>query len=178
MAQFESIQDPSHSSELIELYNDILQNGFGADSPINWFASQAIRPDILESTWLLTKRILIGGELPPTLKQMIALTISKNNNCRYCTKTHTGALEALGVSKEIIESCVLDPDLRQLPLQHREVLKFAIKAAKDPNGLDKEDYQELKNNGMSQKEIMEVIMMAAFTNFINTWADASGIETD
>jgi hypothetical protein len=27
-------------------------------------------------------------------------------------------------------------------------------------------------------EILEVVMMAAFTNFINTWAEASGVELD
>ncbi len=160
------------------IYADIIENGFGDSTPINWFTSQAIRPDILGATWNLTKKVLVEGELPPTLKQMIALSVSRHNNCRYCTVTHTNALASLGISKEVIDSCIYDPDFTNIPLQHRGVLKFAVKVAKDPNSLQGGDFQTLKENGLSQSEIAEIIMMVAFTNFINTWADATGLELD
>ncbi|CAM2070361.1 Carboxymuconolactone decarboxylase family protein [Sulfidibacter corallicola] len=178
MSRFELVRDPSGDPHLEDLYDDMVKTGFGKEFPINWFTSQALRPDILEATWFLTKRILVEGLLPASLKQMIATTISVHNHCRYCTVTHTGALEALGISKEVIESCILDKDLSGVPIQYRDILKFAVKAAKDPNSIQDEDYRKLKENGLNHKEILELVMMSAFINFINTWADASGIEID
>jgi uncharacterized peroxidase-related enzyme len=132
----------------------------------------------LEGTWELVKRILIEGQLPATVKQMIAMTISMQNNCRYCSVTHTHALETMGVPKEVIDTCATDPSLSQLPELHRAILRCALKAAREPNAITDADYQTLRENGLRDAEIMEVAMMAAFMNFINTWADVSGIAVD
>ena len=161
------------------LLAEIISCGFGQGStPINWFTSQTQRPDLLRSTWELVKGVLVEGQLPPTVKQMIAMTVSMQNNCRYCTVTHTGALESMGVSPEIIENCATDPDFSLVPLAQRAILKFALKAAREPNDVTDEDIACLRQNGLNDPEIMEVVMMAAFTNFINTWADVAGIALD
>ena len=120
----------------------------------------------------------MNGKLPATIKQMIAMAISHQNDCRYCAITHTGVLEKLGVPEEVVRSCVEDPDLTEVPEPHRAILKFALKANRDPNSLTDEDFTTLSEKGLSREEIMEVIMMAGFTKFINTWADASAITVD
>ena len=72
----------------------------------------------------------------------------------------------------------LNPDEAQISELHKIILKFAVRTAKDPNAVKEEDFQKLREHGLSDEEIMEVIMMAAFTNFINIWADAAGIDVD
>ncbi len=178
MSRFACITDSTDRPELHDLYQEIIGQGFGAETPINWFTAQGARPDILEGTWGLVKRILVEGQLPATVKQMIAMTISMQNNCRYCSVTHTHALESMGVPKDVIETCATDPTLSQLPELHRVILRFALKAAREPNAITDTDYQTLRDNNLSDAEIMEVAMMAAFMNFINTWADVSGIAVD
>lgn len=176
--RFELIRDPGCALGLPELYADIVAHGFGSDTPINWFTSQAGRPDILSATWTLGKAVLLKGELPATLKQLIALTISKHNNCRYCEVTHRGALEKMGVPKKVIDRCLEDPDLADVPSPHRAILKFALRVAQSPAMITDEDYAELRRNGLKQSEILEVVMTAALTNFVNTWAEATGIPVD
>ncbi|ETX02831.1 MAG: hypothetical protein ETSY1_02140 [Candidatus Entotheonella factor] len=178
MSRFALIKDTSDSPKLEDLYQDIINNGFGSEVPINWFTAQGGRPDLLEGTWGLVKSILIEGTLPATVKQMIAMTISMQNNCRYCSVTHTHALEAMGVPKTVIDTCATDPDLSQIPQLHRAILQFALKAAREPNAISDEDIRALKAHDLKDGEIMEVAMMAAFMNFINTWADVSGITVD
>jgi len=179
VARFDLVQDASGRPELDGLYREITASGFGAAGvPINWFTAQGERPDIVATTWALVKGILIEGQLPPTLKQLIALTVSAQNSCRYCEATHSGALEAMGVSREVIERSVSDPGMPDLPAPHRAVLQFALKAARSPNLITDEDHQALRDAGFSRGEIMEVIMMAAFTQFINIWADAGGLPLD
>lgn len=161
-----------------DLFREILDAGFGEGEPLNWFAAQAERPDILQTTWALTKGLLMQGELPATVKQMICLAISERNGCSYCRVVHANVLGSLGVPYDAIQACVSDPNFSSLPPVQRAVLHFAVKAAKTPNDIDEEDRQSLRDVGLNSREIMEVVMMAAFTNFINTWADAGGVAID
>ena len=178
MSRFQQIQSPSNSPELEILYKEIVESGFGKDAPVNWFTAQCKRPDILTATWTLVKGILLGGLLPPTIKQMIIVLISTDNNCRHCTVVHTQALEAMGVPTEVIDSLTTDLNLAEVTPPQRAILKFALKTAQEPQSITDADFQTLQDYGLSDGEIMEVVMMAAFTNFINTWAEVSGVEID
>jgi alkylhydroperoxidase family enzyme len=41
-----------------------------------------------------------------------------------------------------------------------------------------DEYGKLAELGSSDEEIAEALAIAGFTNFINTWADISGIHSD
>ncbi len=175
MSRFNQIKNPSDNPQLEALYKEILEHGVGVDAPINLFTSQSERPDILRATWGIFKEILLQGELPPTLKQMIAMTIAMQNNCRYCTVAHTSALESMGVPKELIQSCAKDPDLADVPPPQRAILKFGLKIAQDPKSVTDEDVRALRDQGLSDGEIIEVVMLAATATFFETWAAVSAI---
>lgn len=178
MARFRQVFEPEGSSSLANLYRDIVGGGFGDAHPINWFTAQASRPDILAATWELVDGILVKGRLPGTVKQMIALAISAQNECRYCTVTHTHALEAMGIPTETITDCTSVEGLEGLPEPHRSMVGFAVRVARDPNGIEDGDFERLRSLGIQDEEILELCMMAAFSNFINTWAEVSGLEVD
>jgi len=178
MSRFTQVRDPSNDPKLGALYKEILGHGLGSDAPGNWFTAQSERPDILEATWALFKGVLLQGQLPPTVKEMIAMTIAMQNNCRYCTVAHTNALESMGVPTEVIESCAKDPDLTHVPPPQRAMLKLGLKTARTPQSVSDEDFQILRDHGLTGGEIMEVIMVAACANFLDTWADVSAIAVD
>ncbi|HEX9726047.1 MAG TPA: peroxidase-related enzyme [Vicinamibacteria bacterium] len=178
MARFRQIETAERNSRLGALYQEILESGLGTGHPINWFTSQAERPDILEATWQLTKRLLFSGQLPPTVKQMIVVKVSTENQCRYCRVLHTTALEAMGVPAEVIDSLTTDVNLEKLTPPQRAIVQFGVKTAQDPRSVTDEDFETLRGHGFGDGEIMEVAMVAAFSNFINSWADVSAIEID
>ena len=172
------LQQPTHNSVVDELFSDIVSHGFGGSKPINFFTALAVRPDILDATWRFTKAILVNGHLPGSIKQMIALCISRQNACRYCSVVHRGALEAAGVDPQIVESCATDPETRNLHEPHRSIVQFAMKAARTPESVTDADFALMRDAGLSDEEIAEVVLFAGFTNFINAWADISGIPLD
>jgi uncharacterized peroxidase-related enzyme len=178
MSRFKQLKQPKDSPELTALYEELTANGLGKDIPLNWFTSQSERPDILRASWALTKGILLGGQLPSTVKQMIAIKVSIQNKCEYCTMLHTNALEAMGVPTEVMDSVTTDVNLAKVSPPQRAIIKFALKAARDQKSMNDKDFQTLRDYGLSEGEIMEVVMMAAFTNFINFWADVSGIPVE
>ena len=109
---------------------------------------------------------------------MIAVTIAMRNNCRYCTRLHSNALEAMGVPQEVIHSCVSDPDLIEVPPTQRAIIGFAVKTSQDPESVADDDFQELRDSGLSDGEIMEVAMVANCENFLNTWSRLCQIRID
>lgn len=179
MSHFPLLSETGAHRELEPLYQDMIQMGFGSTKgPINFFKGMAIRPDILKVAWGLTKAMLCDGRLPLTLKQLITMTISRQNETPYCCATHTAALVALGVPREVIESCSGDPELKDVPSPNREILLFAKKVAASPKYVTKADHEAMRDLGLSEEEILEVVMLAAFANWTNTWADAAAIPVD
>ena len=180
MPRFKQIKHPD-DPELKALYKAAMEGGMvGTEEgvPNNFVTSQSERPDILAATLNFADKILMQGLLPPTVKQMIAMTIAMQNNCRYCTQLHTSALEGMGVPQEVIQSCASDPDLAELPPSQRAILKLALKTSRDPLTVTDDDLQTLREFGLNDAEIMEVAMMAAAENFLNTWARVSQISLD
>lgn len=177
MSRFEQIKDATGNSELEGLYQEMAEYGWATPDgvPVNWLTSQAERPDILEATWGFARGTLMQGQLPPTVKQMIAMVIAKQNDCRYCEVSHTYALEALGVPQNVIQSCASDPDLTEVPPPQRAMMRVALKANSDPKSVTDDDIQSLRDQGLSDGEIIEVLMVAAFAIFGDFWADVSGI---
>lgn len=168
----------SENEQLRRIYDEISYYGFGSSEPLNWFKAQAIRPDILVGTWSLIKAVLAEGLLPATLKQLIAVTVSKQADCRYCAALHTRALESLGVPKDTIERCATEPELTDLPPTYREVLRVVIKAARDARSVTDDDIEHLKQQGLTAEEIIEVMMSVGLVKLINTWAELSHIPLD
>src|SRR5262249_39817213 len=152
------------------LYKEIVDAGFGEEFPLDWFTSQAGRPDILEVNWALVRGLLLEGELPPTLKHMIIVRVSTTNDCRYCRVIHTHALEALGIPPEVIDALTTDVNPAKLAPVQRVVVEFAPKTAANPKSISEEDFKSLRSHGLSNGEIMEIAMIAAFANYLNAWA--------
>ena len=178
--RFQPVKYPE-DAELQDLYRDMIGYGMqGAEEgvPFNAFTFMGERPDLLKGLWDITKGVAIQGLLPPTVKQMIAMTIGMQNDCEYCTMGHTNALEEMGVATEVIKSCASDPELLDVPPPQRAMLKFALKIARDAQHVDDADFAVLREHGLSDEEIIEVIMTAAWSNFLNTWVDISKIPLD
>ena len=178
MARFERIPIAQADSELRPLYDQLLKDGFGQDEPWGFFSAQSLRPDLLKTVMGLVRGILMEGQLPPSLKQMILVAVSAQNSCRYCAITHARALEGMGVSSEVIESLGQDATFSQVSPAQRPVLQFAVRCAQNPAALTNSDFEELYELGFTPEEVMEVVMTSVFTIFVNGWADASGVEVD
>ncbi|MCB0192335.1 MAG: carboxymuconolactone decarboxylase family protein [Anaerolineae bacterium] len=156
--------------------HDFIQSLSLESEPI-WQITEQIRPDITHVVSNVFETFFAQGKLPPTIKQLIAMTISEKNSCNICSRLHTEALEKLGVPKETIDHCVTNPDDAQIPPAQRELLKFAVKTAKTAQEVTNEDLDHLRDQGITDEEILEVAMIASFTNFLNTWFDVKPLPT-
>jgi len=179
MSRFTQVKHPKGNPELEAIYKQAVEAGMVGREPgvpTNFVTSLSKRPDLLASTMGILVGVVQGGLVPSTVKQMILMAIALQNNCQYCQVAHTSALEAMGVPTEVIQSCASDPELVHVPPTQRAMIRLALKTARDPKSVSDEDFQVLRDHGLSDGEIMEVAMLAAAGNFLDTWAIVSGIE--
>ncbi len=58
------------------------------------------------------------------------------------------------------------------------MILFAVKCATDPQSLTGADYKQLRDHGLKESEIVEVVAMSALAVYANIIADATTMEPD
>jgi len=164
------------SPEVGAIYADFASK-MGFPGPPNFLQAQGISPTVVKGTWGLIENVLVNGLLPRSTKEMILVAISIQRNCGYCRAAHLACCRMLGVDEETINQLVEN-------YQHlvsgriRTILNFAVKCANDPQSLTDDDFASLKDEELSDAEILEVISMSAAAIYTNTLADALQVEKD
>jgi uncharacterized peroxidase-related enzyme len=108
---------------------------------------------------------------------MMFVAISMDRNCRYCTAAHVACCRMLSVNPETLERLVHDID-SITDEKLRTMIRFAVKCSRDPQSLTTEDFDQLRNLGLKQSEIVEIIGMSALAVYANIIADATAMEPD
>lgn len=132
---------------------------------------------VARGTWALVENVLVNGLLPRALKEMMFVAVSRDRGCRYCEAAHLACCRMLGLDAATISEVTASLDTVH-PLKTRDLLKFAVKCARDPQSIDAADVATLRGHGLTQSEIVEAIAMSALAVYANTIADATGVEAD
>lgn len=66
----------------------------------------------------------------------------------------------------------------ELDPQTRGMLDFAVKLTLEPGSMEEVDVQKLRNLGLSDEQILSVVLITCFFNFMDRLADGLGVEVD
>ncbi|MBI1255939.1 MAG: carboxymuconolactone decarboxylase [Chloroflexi bacterium] len=173
IVEYDALTDPKAKA----VYDQIIAElGFGIVP--NLFKSMGSHPDFLEANWSEFRGVVLRGELPRTLKEMIGVAISQKNNSEYALKVHLHGLSALGMSEEVLRTLVSDFEACPLPVREKAVIRFGLLAATDPHHLTDEHFAELRKLGLDDKEIYEIVATANLFTGVNQYTDAIALEVD
>ena len=115
--------------------------------------------------------------LPEALTSMISYTIATKSDCTYCSASFELTCRSLGVDEDTLDKLIKDlPNLN--PQRVRAIIDFALKVAKHPQQLVKEDFDNVRQQGVSDGEIVEIIFNAAYSVLLDIIADALQIDVD
>jgi uncharacterized peroxidase-related enzyme len=176
VSQLPQIEEIDATAEVAEIYDDIRRE---LEIPFvpNIDKTLAIAPNMLRGEWEVLRNVFLKTSLPTSLAAMILFSISAANKCGYCGPMMKVTCMTLGVDAETLES--LDNDLESLsPRRVQVIVKFAKKCAMDRANLTAQDFDEVRAQGISDAEIMEVISLAALTNYLNTIADSLKVDVE
>lgn len=143
----------------------------------NSIKAAANSPAVLAIYWNLLRSFYSHTTLPQSLSSMILYTIAEQRNCRYCSATNELTCRTLGIDDQTLSALVKDLG-NVSPERVQAIITFALKVALDPQGLEPDDYERVRNQGLSEAELVEVILIASIGNFNDTMADALKIEVD
>ena len=118
--------------------------------------------------YIATMDLIEQGELPDDEREAVILTVSRYNDCHYCTRTHAFLGREAGLSQETIES------IHRGGLPDDDRLRSLVKATRlllDKRGwLDDEDLSALESAGIGKTELYEIntlIGLKIFSNYVN-----------
>ncbi len=141
------------------------------------FKLLAIDENIYNATDVMVQNYLLKQtHLPYFIKEAIALLISKENSCKMCVDVHKSIAKMLGLEEEQIEKILQGVDAMETDEKTKELLRFCIKASKKENyKITKEEIEELKELGWSDKELLEAVAITGYFNYINTLSNTFGL---
>lgn len=157
------------------ILNDI-QKTFGMVP--NLFKVYAHHPGLLETNWNKVKTIMTQGVLSRKVKEVIALLVSRDNDCSYCVSAHTKALRSIGVEDDEIELFYKDLNQSNFTSKELSLILFARKSNGSPNQITDQEFESLTNTGATSEEIIEALgVMEIFTSF-NKFLDSLNVAID
>ena len=136
----------------------------------NLFATLARSSAALDGYVSLSK-VLSRGRLSARQREILALTVAQENECRYCLSAHTALAKATGVSEaEALKARAGDGDD---PFE-RALASFAKAVVRQRGHVTGGDIESARRAGIDDGLMIEVlahVVVNTFTNYVNEVAD-------
>jgi alkylhydroperoxidase family enzyme len=58
------------------------------------------------------------------------------------------------------------------------MIDFALKLTREPSEVKQEDLEELRHNGFSEDQVVDIVLITCTFNFMDRLADGLGVELD
>jgi uncharacterized peroxidase-related enzyme len=160
-----------------EIYDDIFEY-LGNEGLVDYFKVLGnYNAVVLEVTWHALKNILVKGELPRSLKELVFVAVSNEKSCSYCTDIHTAMCKILNVNEGDIQS-VLEKATNLNPKRVKLSIDFSKKMAINPASIVEADHHILLESGLTKSQIFELMALVSLVNYSNTLAQGMMIDVD
>lgn len=136
----------------------------------NIFKNMGNSPAVLKA-YLSMSDAASQTTLSPTLREELALIVGQTNHCNYCISAHSTIGKSLGLS---------DTDVINARKGHGKtpkeeaILQFAKSVVEKRGVITSSEVDALKKAGVSDKELVEIILVISiniFTNYFNHITD-------
>lgn len=155
--------------------DEIVQElGFGAVP--NIFERAAGNPTVETALWQMFRHIVLRGELPRTIKEMMGVLISIVGNSPYAAQLHLHALSVQKVETPLLDALRAGRIPEGVSSEIAALLRFAQEAAATPT--DASTTQRLIEAGLSDAEVVEAVAVVALFRGVNAWTDLMSVPVD
>jgi len=126
-------------------------------------------------TALYNDLMLSDSGLSKLEREMVAVVVSATNRCYYCLTAHGAAVRQLSDTPELCEQLVMNWRVANVTPRQRAMLVFAEKVTLASAKIDEDDRQNLRDKGLTDRDIWDLINVAAFFNMSNRVASATAM---
>jgi uncharacterized peroxidase-related enzyme len=173
--------DPREATNPVvrDVYAEIERElGFGIVP--NVFRALAGRPAMLRATWDLFRAVVLEGELPRVIKEMIGIIVSAANRSEYALRVHLHSLGVQGVGQAALAA--LAEGAEEVPGMAPSVaalLRIAyIAAHQGPLAVSEADLEPARAEGITDEEIGEAFAAIDLFQYVNSFTDLARVPLD
>lgn len=143
----------------------------------NIMRSQSLHPAAMQAHMDLYMAVMFQrSTLNREERELIAVVVSAANACAYCVSHHSAALMAYWKDEERVRAAAEDHRSLDLPPRARAMIEYAGALTRTPGAVTEQHVQALRDQGMSDEEILGVNLVTAYFNFVNRIALGLGVE--
>ncbi len=116
----------------------------------------------------LFNAIMYGrGRLSRAERELGAVGASVVNRCVYCAAVHASRYNQLTKDETVIARIFADGENAELEERQAAILNFAMKLSRTPSEADAADMRRLRDAGLSEEEILDLILSASLFGWAN-----------
>lgn len=134
----------------------------------DYYLLLAHEPEILDHRSETYNAIMYApGGVHRADRELAALTVSRINGCVYCASVHAQRFEQLAKRNQIVADVFTDPATAGDNERDKAIIKLATALSESPGDFDASYVQALKDLGMNEKEILDIIHAASIFGWAN-----------
>ena len=126
-------------------------------------------------TGLYNELMLADSGLSKLEREMIAVVVSSINRCFYCLTAHGAAVRELSGDPILGEQFVMNYRTAELDARQRAMLDFTALLTSASYTVEEAHRQSLRDVGFSDRDIWDIINVAAFFNMTNRVASGTAM---
>ena len=176
MAYIDVIQHNEAEGDLKGIYDNLVKTR-GKLADVHMI--QSLNPESIVNHMDLYMTIMFGkSPLKRVQREMIAVVVSKNNNCDYCQLHHAEAVNHYW--KNEFKTNQLKEDYTQVDLSDidMELCHYAKAMTLNPSHDNKKSIEKLKALGLDDRAILDATLVLSYFNFVNRIVLGLGLDVD
>jgi len=142
----------------------------------NYAAAFSTRPDVARAWNALNTTIRDG--MDRRRFEIATIAAARARRSTYCTAAHSTFLRDACGDETTMQSIAEQPDGAALDPQDRAVYEFAAKVAADAASIEPQDVDRLRDVGLSDADIADVVFAASARCFFTAVLDGLGAQLD
>ena len=126
------------------------------------------QPEVLKQRSVAFNAIMYApGGMPRAERELGATVVSRLNGCVYCASVHAQRFEQLAKRTDAIIEVFNDPHTAGTSERERAIVQFSVALTSAPDAVSPADIQALKDVGLTELEILDLMHSVA----IFAWAN-------
>lgn len=173
MTFIQTVPPYAAGGQVADLYAaDVAERGYVA----NYTRAFSLRPGVLVAWRQLLAAVV--ATMDRRRFELATLAAASALRSTYCAMAHARVLRDGFHDADTVRRIVTDPATAGLDPTDLAVMEFAEQVARDATSIGPDDVDRLRTHGLSDAEILDVILAVAARCFFSTVLDAAGVRAD
>ena len=174
MSWIDEIEISEADGRLAEIYQELVEK---RGKVSNILKVHSLRPEAMSGHLDLYMTLMFGRSgLSRAEREAIGVVVSAENDCAYCVNHHTEALRRFIKDEETLSMLMTADGLETLEPRLSNIVRHAEKLTSAPEAMTESDLGELRAVGLSDRDILDLTLIAAYFNFVNRLVLGLGVE--